>query len=68
MGYVKKRDSTAGKVIASNFNEVKQQFLLDIKVVVEIEKICLELIINLEQTSSYQLCAIGFIHHGKGKS
>ena len=46
MGYVKRRGSTAAKVAVSNFEEVKQQFLLDIKVVVEIEEIPLELVIN----------------------
>ena len=50
MGYVKRRGSTAAKVAVSNFEEVKQQFLLDIKVVVEIEEIPSELVINWDQT------------------
>ena len=50
MGYVKRRGSTAAKVAVSNFEEVKQQFLLDIKVVVEMEEIPSELVINWDQT------------------
>ena len=50
MGYVKRRGSTAAKVAVSNLEEVKQQFLLDIKTVVEIEEIPLELVINWDQT------------------
>ena len=50
MGYVKKRGNTATKVAISNLEEVKQQFLLDIKVVVEIEEIPSELVINWNQT------------------
>ena len=50
MGYVKRRSSTKAKVIIQNFEEVKTQFLLDIKVVVELLEIPHSLIINWDQT------------------
>ena len=50
MGYVKRRGSTAAKVAVNNFEELKQQFLLDVKVVVELEEIPPELVINWDQT------------------
>jgi len=50
MGCVKRMSSTAAMISVSNFEELKQQFLLDIKVVVELEKISSELVINWDQT------------------
>ena len=50
MGYVKRRGSTAAKVAVSNYEELRQQFLLDIKVVVELEEIPSELVIKWDQT------------------
>ena len=50
MGYVKRRASTKAKVTVQKFDEVKTQFLLDIKAVVEIDEVPFELIINWEQT------------------
>ena len=38
-GYVKRRVSTKAKVAVQNFDELKTQFLLDIKVVVEMDEI-----------------------------
>lgn len=49
MGYVKRRGSTAAKVAVSDFEERKQQFLLDVKVVVELEEIPSKLVINWDQ-------------------
>ena len=45
IGYVKRRGSTAAEVAVSNYEELKQQFLLNIKVVVELEEIPSELVI-----------------------
>ena len=50
MGYVKRRASTKAKVLVQNFEEVKAQFLLDIKVVVEMDDIPFDLVINWDQT------------------
>ena len=50
IGYVKRRGSTAAKVAVSNYEELRQQFLLDIKVVVELEEIPSELVISWDQT------------------
>ena len=50
MGYVKRRASTKAKVAVQNFDELKTQFLLDIKVVVEMDEIPPALVINWDQT------------------
>ena len=50
MGYVKCRASTKAKTTVQNFDEVKMQFPLDIKVVVEMEGIPIDLVINWDQT------------------
>ena len=50
MGFVKRRASTKAKVTIENFEEVKAQFLLDIKAVVEFEEILFDLVINWDQT------------------
>ena len=50
MGYVKRRASTKAEVTVQNFEEIKAQFLLDIKVIVEMEEIPFNLIINWDQT------------------
>lgn len=49
-GIVKRRVSTKAKVSRENFEEVKAQYLLDIKAVVEMEDIPFDLIINWDQT------------------
>ncbi len=50
MGLVKRRASTKAKVDVKYFEEVKSQFLSDIKTVVEIDEIPAELVINWDQT------------------
>ena len=50
MGFVKRRGTTKAKVDVKNFDEVKQQFLLDNKAVCEMEEIPFDLIINWDQT------------------
>ena len=50
MGYVKRRASTKAKVTVQDFEEVKAQFLLDIKVVIEMDEIPFDLVINWDQT------------------
>ena len=50
MGLVKRRASTKAKVNVETFEEVKSQFLIDIKTVVEMDEIPFDLIINWDQT------------------
>lgn len=44
--YVKRQGSTSAKITVSNFEELKQQFSIDVKAVIEIEEIPAGLIIN----------------------
>lgn len=48
--FVKQRASAKAKVTVENFEAVKEQFLLDIKAVVEMEDIPFDLIVNWDQT------------------
>ena len=50
MGFVKRRASTKAKISIQNFDEVKAQFLLDIKAGVEMDEIPFDLVINWDQT------------------
>ena len=50
MGLVKRRASTKAKVDVKDFEEVKSQFLADIKTAVEMDEIPAQLIINWDQT------------------
>ena len=50
MGFVKPKASTKTKITVQNFEEVKAQILVDIKVVAEIDKIPCDLTINWDQT------------------
>lgn len=50
MGFVKRRASTAGKVSAANFAQLKAQFLFDIQVIRDMEDIPDDLTINWDQT------------------
>ena len=48
--FVKRKATTKSKVAVQNFEELKQQYLLDIKAVVELEETTDELVINWDQT------------------
>ena len=50
MGYVKRRGSTSAKIAVSNFEELKLQFSIDVKAVIEIEEVPSSLVINWDQT------------------
>ncbi len=50
MGFVKRRASTKAKVNAEDFAAIKEQFLFDVKMAVEMEEIPNDLIINWDQT------------------
>ena len=51
MGYTKRRANSKSRVLPSDFIKIKEDFLLNIKAVVEIEDIPEFLIINWDQTS-----------------
>ena len=53
MGFVKRRATTKAKVTVENFESLKEQFLLDVKNVVEMDEIAPELVINWDQTGIY---------------
>ena len=50
MNFVKRKGTTSAKMAASQFDDLKEQFLLDIKAVVEIEKIPHDLVFNWDHT------------------
>ena len=50
MNFVKRKATTKSKLVVKNFEEVRYQFLLDIKAVVEMAEIPYDLIINWDQT------------------
>lgn len=51
MGYAKRRANSKSKVLPHNFIEVKENFLLDIRAVVQMEGIPSDLIVNWDQTA-----------------
>ena len=53
MGFVKRKAGTKAKVSIEDFQEQKEQFLIDIKAVVTMEDIPLDLIINWDQTGMH---------------
>ena len=50
MGFVQRRASTKAKITVPNVEEVKAQFLFDIKMLVEMDEIPFDLISNWNQT------------------
>ena len=50
LNFVKRRGSSTAKVTVQNYEELKQQFLLDIRAVVEMEEIAPQLVFNWDQT------------------
>ena len=51
MQFTKRRANSKSKVLPSNFDEIKEQFLLDIRSLVVMEDIPKELLINWNQTA-----------------
>ena len=49
--YCQKRGSSAAKITASNYEKLKEQFLLDIMAVIEMEEIPHSLVFNWVQTA-----------------
>ena len=55
MGFVKRRATTKSKVSIEDFQEKKDQFLIDVKTIVTLEEVPLELIINWDQTAMHYI-------------
>ena len=51
MGFVKRKSTTKVKVSVKDLEELKEQFLLDIKAIVDLEDIPRDLILNWDQTA-----------------
>ena len=51
MGYVKRKDSSKAKITVENLASLKEQYLLDIRGVVDMEEIAQDLILNWDQTA-----------------
>ena len=51
MQFVKRKATTKAKPAILNFEEIKQQYLMDIKAVVEMAEIPNDLIVTLDQTA-----------------
>ena len=51
MSLVKCRSNTKAKVDVSNFKELKEQYLLDIDNIIQMDKIPTELVVNFDQTA-----------------
>ena len=58
MGFVKRRVSTTTKITVTTFEEVRAQFLLDIKVNIEMDESPPTLVINLDQKGILILCLL----------
>ena len=50
IGFVKRKGTTKAKMSIEHFEEVKKEYLLDIKVVISMDEIPEDLVINLEYT------------------
>ena len=57
MGFVKRRASTTAKVMVKNFEEAKAQFLLDVRVNIDMDEIPPDLVINWDQTGIHYIPA-----------
>ena len=50
MGYTKRRANSKSKVMVDDFEEIKTQFLLDVRACIEFEEIPMDMVINWDQT------------------
>ena len=51
MGYIKRKTTTKAKITVESLALLKEEFLLDIRGLVEMEEITVDLILNLDQTA-----------------
>ena len=64
MGYVKRKVCSKAKVTVPNFDEVRANFLCNIKAIVEMEETSLSLILNWDHTRLKYICIIFFLDSG----
>ena len=55
MGFVKRRASTSAKVMPDKFDELKAQYIFDVKVNIEMDEIPADLVINWDQTGIHYI-------------
>ena len=51
MGFTKRRTSSKSKVTPDNFTEIKEQFLIDVETVIDMEEVPPSLVINWDHTA-----------------
>ena len=68
MGLVKRKASTTSKVTPEKFDQLKQQYLEDIRTIVEFEDIPPELIINWDQTAIKYVPVSNWTMEAKGST
>ena len=66
MNYVERKATTTAKIDLSHFDELKEQYILDIKVVVEMMKIPSELVFNWDHTGINIVPGLQWIMEPKG--
>ena len=66
MAYVKRRASTKGKKLATDFHELKVQFLFNIKAMNQMEEIPQDLVINWDQTGIHYVPVSSFTMEKEG--
>ena len=63
--FIKRRASSKGKVSAANFQLLKEQFLFDIEMIIDMEDIPADLVLNWDQTGIHYICTIFQLYHGE---
>ena len=66
MGFIKRHASTKGKTLATDFHELKAQFLFGIKTVIEMNEIPENLVINWDQTSIHYVLVSSYTMEKEG--
>ena len=55
IGFVKRKGTTKAKMSIEHFEEVKKEYLLDIKLIISMDEIPEDLVINLDQTGIHYI-------------
>ena len=66
MSFVKRREGSTRKIAVANFDEIKEQFLLDIQAVTMMEEIPFDLILNWDQTGIHVVPGSAWTMEEKG--
>ena len=68
IGFVKRKDTTKAKMSIEYFEEVKKEYLLDIKLVISMDEIPEDLVINLDQTGIHYIPVSDWAMAEEGRS